>query len=164
MFTGDQVQLDISFDAARDRLASLAQGWWLLDASRDSIGRGVIGYTRVGPLPGLAKLVSVHVERLPGSHDRAGLALRWEVPGPTGVLFPMLDADITLIPAQDGGSVLAIAAVYRPPLGALGAGLDRTVLHGIATATVRAFLNRAAEAILSPAVPATQAVCQDQQG
>jgi hypothetical protein len=153
MFAGDRIELNIGFDVARDRLADLAAGRWLLDASQDSYGTSTTGFTMVGPAPGLSKLVRVHVRHLLATQDRVGLAIRWEAGGPASALFPVLDADITLTPAVGGTSTLALAAVYRPPLGTVGAGLDRTVLHRVATATVRAFLNRVAEAILHADVP-----------
>jgi len=40
----------------------------------------------------------------------------------TGGLFPVLDADITLTPAGEQTTRLALAGVYRPPLGRLGEG------------------------------------------
>jgi hypothetical protein len=147
MFACDQVLLKVSFDVARDRLASLAHGQWLLDTSQDSYSAGAVGFTRVGPAPALSKVVRIHVRRLAATQDRAGLAIRWEASGPAGALFPVLDADVTVTPAADGSCTLALTAVYRPPLGAVGAGLDRAVLRRVATATVRAFLNRVAKAI-----------------
>jgi hypothetical protein len=148
MFAGDQVELNIGFDMARGRLADLAEGRWLLDASQEAYGASTVGFARVGPSPGLSKLVRVHVRKLPGTEERAGLAIRWEAIGQAGALFPVLDADITVTPAADGTSTLALAAVYRPPLGLVGAGLDRAVLHRVASTTVRTFLSRVAEAIL----------------
>jgi hypothetical protein len=148
MFTGDQVKLDIGFDVARDRLACLADGRWLQDASRDSYGAGIVGFTRVGPTPALSKLVRVHVRKLPAAADYAGLAIRWEAAGQAGLLFPVLDADLTVTPAAGDTCTLALAAVYRPPLGVVGAGLDRAVLRGVATTTIRAFLRQVAEAML----------------
>jgi hypothetical protein len=47
--------------------------------------------------------------------------------------------------------VLRLDGAYRPPLGSTGDGLDRAVLHRVATATVQDFLGRIAEAIADPA-------------
>ncbi|HXL93866.1 MAG TPA: hypothetical protein VN969_33450 [Streptosporangiaceae bacterium] len=54
---------------------------------------------------------------------------------------------MTVTPADVGASTLALTVVYRLPSDVVGAGLDPTVLRGVATATVRASLNRGAEAI-----------------
>ena len=66
-------------------------------------------------------------------------------------LFPALDADLTLRPAGEQATVLTLVGAYRPPLGGLGAGLDRAILHRVATATIRTFLGRVADAIVRPA-------------
>ncbi len=50
---------------------------------------------------------------------------------------------------------LSISARYTPPLGAFGRVLDRAVLHRVAEATVKDFLDRAAQILSS--VPATSA-------
>ena len=46
---------------------------------------------------------------------------------------------------------LAISARYRPPLGALGRTVDRVLLHRVAEATVKDFLDRVGAAITSQA-------------
>jgi hypothetical protein len=154
VFVGDEVVLDVSFTAARARLANLTRGGVLLDASKDAYGDGITGLARVGPLgsaPGMSRLVQVHFQDLCAADDSAGLALRWEVTGPGGGLFPGLDADITLTRAGNQATLLKLNGAYRPPFGTLGAELDRAILHRVATATIRAFLNRVADAIVHPA-------------
>src|SRR6266704_2460450 len=78
---------------------------------------------------------------------RAGL--RWEAVGLTGGLCPVLDSDITVTPAGER-TRLVLAGAYRPPLGRLGAGVDRAVLHHVADATIRALLHHVADALTSP--------------
>ncbi len=153
MFVGDEVGLDISFDVARARLARLAQGGWLSRVSEVSYGLGVSGLSRVGAL-GLSREVRVQVRELVERDGSAGLAIRWEVAGPGGGLFPVLDADITVHPAAENTSLLTLAGAYRPPLGVLGQALDRTVLHRVAAATVRNFLSRLAAEIMGQPGPA----------
>ena len=88
--------------------------------------------------------------------DFASVAIRWEATGPGGALFPALDADITLSPAGDDATKLMVAGVYRPPLGVLGAGLDRVIMHRVAEATIGVFAQDIAAAMtdsaLSPGV------------
>jgi hypothetical protein len=48
-------------------------------------------------------------------------------------------------------TLLVLDGVYRPPLGSLGAGLDRAIMHRAATATVRVFIGRFAEVLSHPA-------------
>lgn len=102
-------------------------------------------------MPALSKLVRVRFREPVRRHAVTVLTLRWEATGATGRIFPVLDADITLTPDGEDATLLGLEGVYGPPGGALGAGLDRVILHRIATATVRSFLTRIADAITNPA-------------
>jgi hypothetical protein len=153
VFVGDEVGLDVSFEVARAGLARLSRGGWLSSASEDAYGLGVAGLSRVGAL-GLTREVRVQALELAQRDGSAGLAIRWEVTGPGGGLSPVLDADITVHPAGEGGTLLTLAGAYRPPLGALGEALDRAILHRVAAATVRNFLSRVAAEITGRPSPA----------
>jgi len=146
MFVGDEMQLEVSFAVARDRLRQLAEAGTLLGTSEDAYDHGTTSLERVG-VPGLSKLVRVQVRELAWTDQSAGLAIRWEATGPGGGLFPVLDADLTLAPIGDRATILALAGAYRPPLGAMGAALDRAILHRVASATIRAFLGQVARRI-----------------
>lgn len=155
MFVGDETQLRVGFDAARTGLANLARGGLLTTVSTEAYGEGLTGLVRVGPLdsaPGMSRLVEVHSRDLVIRDESAVLMLRWEAIGSGGRLFPALDADITLTPAGEHATLLRLAGAYRPPLGSLGAGIDRVILHRGAAATIRAFISRVADAI----APATR--------
>jgi hypothetical protein len=148
MFVGDQVYLDIGYAVARERLLRLGESGALFGASDDAYGTARVG------MAGVSKLVRVQARELSWADLSAGLALRWEATGPGSGLFPVLDADLTLIPAPGtgSGSVLELAGVYRPPLGLMGQALDRAVLHRVAVATVRGFLARVAAQLAGEAV------------
>ena len=153
MFAGDEVRLEVSFNAAQARLANLIRGGSLVSASQHAYGEGITGLVRVGPLgaaPGISRIVEVRFRELVARGDTAVLALRWETLGPGGKLFPALDADITLTPAGEQATLLTMGGAYRPPLGALGAQIDRAILRRAAAATIRSFINRVAEAIADP--------------
>ena len=139
MFVGDEVRLEVSFAVARERLARLSESSTLFGVSEDAYGPGL---TRVG-VAGVSKLVRVQARELSWTDRTAGLALRWEAIGTSGVLFPVLDADIRLTPDGEG-TVLTLAGAYRPPLGPVGQALDRALLHKVAEATIRTFLTRVA--------------------
>jgi hypothetical protein len=167
VFVGSEVQLDVSFDAARARLLSLLRGRTLPTASQEAYSEGVASLARVGPMgPGLgrSRLVEVKFQE-PVTHDDSVLVpLRWEAIGPGGGLFPALDADLSLAPAGDGTAVLRLAAAYRPPLGALGARLDRVILYRVATATVQEFLGHVGDAITYSAPAARPARANGDRG
>jgi hypothetical protein len=150
MFVRDEVMLDVSFCVAQARLADFMETDLLRSASEDAYGAGITGLARVGAL-GLYKLVRVQIRELAQQDGQAGLAIRWEASGPGSGLFPALDADIRLVPAEGQTTLLVLAGVYRPPFGTLGSALDRAALHRIAAATIRNFLGRLAAAITVPA-------------
>jgi hypothetical protein len=154
VFVGGEVQLDVGFDAARSRLAALVDGEALLTASQDAYGEGAARLARVGPLgpvPGASRLVAVKFGGPLADGEPVVVALRWEAIGPGGGLFPALDANLTLARAGAAAASLRLEGTYRPPLGALGAGLDRVILHRVADATVQGFLGRIGAAIAHPA-------------
>ena len=158
MFTHDEARLGVSLSAAQARLSNLIRGDRLVRASEDAYGEGLTGLLRVGPAssPGLSRVVRAQF-REPVTHGGAVvLTLRWEATGPGGRLFPVLDADITLTSAGDHATLLRMDGVYRPPLGAAGMVVDRAIMHRVATATIRSFVGRVADAIVHPA-PGMQA-------
>jgi hypothetical protein len=157
MFVAGEVLLDLSFPAEEARLANLARGRSLTRASQGAYGDGLTGLVRVGPLgaaPGMSKLVEVHFLKVVTRGESAVLALRWEATGLGGRPFPVLDADMSLTPAGEHSTRLSLAGVYRPPLAALGAGLDRAVFHRVADATVQSLLARVAGVLARPQAPA----------
>ena len=66
------------------------------------------------------------------------------------MLFPALDVNIMLTQMGEDATMLAVWGVYRPPFGALGAGLDRVVMRRVAEATIRTFAHRIGAAITNP--------------
>jgi len=160
MFVREEIRLAAEFAVARDRLAALAHSGSLLTAAQAAsdgpgTGDGSTGLARVGPLGplrGLSRIVEVRFGELAAHGGSVQLALRWEVAGPGGGLFPALDADIMLAEIDDQATTLTLTGVYRPPLGSVGAGLDQAILHRVAEATIRDFLGRVGAAICSPAL------------
>lgn len=151
MFVGAEVVLDVSFGAARAGLVRVAGGGWLTTASADAYGQWDKDLARVGPLGsgwGVSRLVEVRFRDLVTHGRSALLTLRWEAVGPGGGLFPVLDADITLLPYGDSASLLALSGAYRPPLGAVGGALDRMVLRRVAEATIRRFVHQLGDAVV----------------
>jgi hypothetical protein len=157
MFVREELLLPAEFAAAKDRLSAVAHSGSLLAAAQAAndgtgAGDGSTGLARVGPLGpvrGLSRVVEVQFEELVQHEQSAQLALRWDVAGPGGGLFPALDADITLTRVDGQATTLTLTGVYRPPLGGIGAGLDQAILHRVAVATIRDFLGRVGVAIAS---------------
>jgi hypothetical protein len=157
MFVREDVRLAVGFRDACNGLARLAQSGRLLEASQVAYDDGITGLTKVGPpgaWPDLSKLVMIHVGDVIVTPDSARLPLRWEATGAGSGLFPALDADITVTPDGDHAAALALTGVYRPPLGKLGALLDRAILSRVASATIRDFVGRLGVAIQSSSAAA----------
>ncbi len=152
MFIGAEIPLEVGFNAAQARLANLAHRGLLRRASEYAHSWGA-DQAQVGPVGalGLSKLVKVQFCHLVTREDSAAWALRWEANGATDALFPVLDADITLTRTGEEATVLAVSGTYRPPLGSLGAGLDRAIMHLVAEATIRAFARQIGAVIVDPA-------------
>jgi hypothetical protein len=152
MFVAQDLIIGTGCRAAQARLANLLHADWLAETSQAACEGGVEGLLRVGPAgPVAAKLVRVCFLDPVYRGDVMTVGLRWEAAGAAGTLFPVLDANISISPAEGETARLALAGSYRPPLGRLGAGLDRAIMHRVATATLRCLLHRVAEALVSPA-------------
>jgi hypothetical protein len=159
MFVGDEITLGAAYSDARAGLLRLTHGGWLSDASGDAYAEGLAGLVRVGPfgdVPGVSKLVRVLLLEPVEREASLTLILRWEATGVMGRLFPVLDANIILIPAGQNASLLGLAGAYRPPFAAVGQGLDRALLHRAASATVRSLLQHMAEKITDAGLAVTR--------
>lgn len=154
MFVSQRAALPVNFTTAQARLANAIAAGTLLTAARQAYDEHGMALVRVGPLGSLrggSRLVRVYFRDLASRDETAVLALRWEAAGPGGGLFPALDADITLAPDGEDATTLTLDGAYRPPLGPVGAGLNRAVLHHVATATIRQFLALLGDCIIAPA-------------
>ena len=152
MFVSDQRLCPVGIGAARARLVNLAHGGWLGGASAAAYRDGPFG-----EVPGLSRLVQAHFLDPVERDGSVTVGMRWEATGVTGWLFPALDANITLTAEGDQATAVTLTGVYLSPLGALGAGLDRALLHHLATATVSSLLTRMGKA-LEGAEPSAGAV------
>jgi hypothetical protein len=80
------------------------------------------------------------------SRARTRLPMTWKATGPQR-LFPSLEADLEVAALGAIRTQVSISARYLPPMGPIGRALDRALLHRVAEATVRDFLDRVGEAI-----------------
>lgn len=162
MFFVEQVSVRLPLDAAAVRLANLTRGGGLVGASHRAYRDGTEAVLRVGPLgdvPGLAKLVRVRFLDPAWSQRGMTVGLRWEAVGGATALFPVLDADLVLSPTSPDTCTLACSGVYRPPLGRVGAAVDRAVMSHVAAVTIRSLLGHLAAEMVSPSpAPSPQAL------
>ncbi len=83
--------------------------------------------------------------------DSVIVPLFWRATG-TSSLFPALEGDLEIAPVGSAVTQISLNATYRPPLGAVGRGADKLLLHRIAEATVREFLAHLAGSLEASAV------------
>lgn len=163
MFITQHQLLQVSLEVAQTRLVSLTSKDGLSHASRHAYDSGLEHTVRVGPLgdvPGVSKLVKISFVEPVYRDDEMTLGLRWEATGIAGGLFPVLDGDLTLTRAGDATTQLGLVASYRPPLGHVGARLDKAILSQVADATIGALLRSIASALVNaePAAAGTDLV------
>jgi hypothetical protein len=143
VFIRAALDLPVPVASAVERLYGALARHRLDEVSDDGYATGLVVLTRVGPfgeVAGLSKKVRLELLAPRRVDDGVRLQLRWVASGTTGQLFPALDADLDLLAVDEQHSALSINAVYDPPLGALGAGIDRILLRRAARATMRALL------------------------
>jgi hypothetical protein len=97
----------------------------------------------------IRRTVLVELGRPLRSGSKVVFPLRWAASGPAG-LFPSLDADLEVAPLGDGRTQLAMSARYVPPFKGVGRVIDRAVLSRAAEATLKDFLDRVGDTIMSP--------------
>jgi len=149
MFASHEVIAGVSYDEALRRLADLIHAAGLDTASQAAYRDGLTHAIRVGPAASVTRSVQVRFREVVIHDGSAVLTLRWEATGPGARMLPVLDADITICPANGNATTLRMVGVYRPPLGSLGARLDRIILSRVATATIRSFVTRVASDLTS---------------
>lgn len=74
------------------------------------------------------------------------LPMSWTATGARR-LFPVLEADLEVAALGPSRTQVAISARYRPPMGSVGRVLDRALLHRVAEATIKDFLDRVGETV-----------------
>jgi hypothetical protein len=84
----------------------------------------------------LSKEVIVAVAEPRRRADDLVVPIRVTAAGPSS-LFPRLEADVELAPLGPDLCQLTLRGSYKPPLGAVGALIDRALLHRVAEAAVK---------------------------
>jgi hypothetical protein len=165
MFVRYYIELSLPVARVEQALVGSAAGWLSAVAGEaQARGDGLLGDVGVGPL-GTRLRRSVRVQlggpvRFP---SMTSLPLAWEPVGLEGVL-PRLDATLELGSLGGDRTQLAISARYRPPLGVVGRAVDRVLLHRVAEATVKDFLDRVGAAMTDQAITNADAQALGHEG
>ena len=150
MFVRYYLELALPFEEVENTLLREPQDWipGLAEAA-EARGEVLLAEVGFGP-PGrrLEKRVQIELGRPFQLASKSVLPMAWRATGPLTV-FPSLEADIEVAPIGKSRTQLSVSARYRPPLGRLGQAIDRTLLHRVAEATIKDFVDRAGEALTS---------------
>jgi hypothetical protein len=79
--------------------------------------------------------------------------IEWEAAGLSS-LFPVLSGDLEIVPLGPGRCRIVLSGSYIVPLGEIGRGLDRALLHRVAASTVRSFLRQLSAHLEADRTPA----------
>ena len=144
MFLAEEVPLALPASVAQYRMMDLLRADGLEGASSGAFADGNRLLLRAGAV-GASKEVQVLVRRAYFNDDVMVVPIRWLATGPVGGLFPQMDGNVEINPGGPAESVVRVVGSYRPPLGVMGANLDRVLLNRVARATFREFLRRLLE-------------------
>ncbi len=93
-----------------------------------------------------AKEVEIVLGQPIGRSGSVIIPMDWKATS-VGALFPVMTADLVLQPLGPGLVEVIFRGSYQPPLKALGRLLDRAVLHRLAEASAKAFLDQLCRAV-----------------
>jgi hypothetical protein len=148
MFVRYFVEVPLAAAEVERALRDAPPGWLAAMAgAAQERGDGLLAEVGVGPLGPRLGRVAVRLGEPVRFPSMVSLSLTWEPLGLEGLL-PRLEADLELGSLGGDRTQLAISARYRPPLGALGRAVDRVLLHRVAEATLKDFLDRLGRAIV----------------
>ncbi len=126
---------------------------WVPGLARDAEDRGESLLVEVGFATRdrrVEKAVAIELGEPYRIPSKTLLPIAWHATGAEG-LFPSLEADIEVAALGPHRTQLSISARYRPPMGAVGRVLDRALLHRVAEGTIKDFLDRVGETLVSNA-------------
>jgi hypothetical protein len=148
MFARYFIEVPLPADQVERALLDSPAGWLsAIAGAAQERGDGLLVEVGVGPIEaGLRRRVSLRLGKPVRFPSMTSVPLTWEPVGLEGLL-PRLDANIELGPLGEDRTQLAISARYQPPLGVVGHALDRVLLHRVAEATLKDFLDRVGQAI-----------------
>lgn len=103
--------------------------------------------TRIDPGPFMpAKEVEITLGRPMGRSGSVIIPMDWKATS-VGALFPVMSADLVLQPLGLDLVEVIFRGSYEPPMGGFGRLLDRAVMHRLAEASTKAFLDQLCRAV-----------------
>jgi len=154
MFARYFVELPLPADRLERALMASPEAWLPgLAVEAHARGERLLADVGFGERVHISQRVIVEIGQPLRRHTTTLLPIRWRPASASG-LIPELDGDLEVAALTPAASQLSISARYTPPLGSVGAAIDRALLHRVAEATLKDFLDRIADAL--PALAATE--------
>ena len=148
MFLRAYVELNLAIAEVEEALVR-SPAEWIPGLASSAEERGDQLLAEVGfPVGGLQVGKRVEIELGPPvrTPSRTWLPVTWRATGPRGI-FPSLEGELEVAALGRHLTQLGLSARYKPPFGLVGQYLDRALLHRVAEATIRDFVERVAVAL-----------------
>ena len=145
--------LNVSFIAARVRLVNLISGGSLVPASIDAYACGLPGLARLVPAetPSAAALITVRIPEPAGGPGVVTLPLHWHATGAGGQLVRVLNAELMLVAARAGRTLLRLEGEFRLPFAVSSSEPARSELpRRAATASMNYLLDHIRKSMAGP--------------
>ena len=144
MFVRCFVELPLARQIVAERLEADPQSCLpAIAGSASHQGDALLAEVGFGERPRIARRVFVETGPVAHLGETTMLPFTWRASS-GAALFPRLEAHLEVAPILPTRTQLAISAVYEPPLGLVGRAADRALLHRVAEATLKDFLDRVA--------------------
>jgi hypothetical protein len=148
MFVRYFVELPMPLEVMEKNLTRSPQTWLPgLASIANERGDSLLAEVGFGEQVRVARRVAVEIGTPAHLGTTVIIPLAW-TPVHAAGLLPSLEADLEIAPLGADRTQLAINARYEPPLGMMGRAVDRAILHRVAEATLKDFLDRVADALL----------------
>jgi hypothetical protein len=131
MYVRHSVHVDQPFDRCAEAMQRSPREWFprLATEAIASVGPNVAGVP-------IRKRVKVDIGEPVGAGSWLEVPVSWR-PTSAGRFFPDMRGKVELAPVDASRTRLTVSCTYEPPLGEVGAGLDETVMHRVAEATMK---------------------------
>jgi len=147
MFVRYFLELPLRHEVAEAALLRDPGGWVPgLAQEAENHGETLLAEVGFGDAMRFERTVAIELAEPIRIASKIMLPLRWTAAKRAG-LFPKLEADVEVAAIGPNRTQLSITGRYDPPLGALGRAIDKALLHRIAEATIKDFLERIARRI-----------------
>ena len=143
--------LKVSFIAARVRLVNLISGGSLVPASIDAYACGLPALARGAPADEGPARVTVRIAEPAGTSGVVILPLRWHARGAGGQVVRVLDAELMLVAASAGRTLLRLEGEFRLPFAVSSCEPARSELpRRAATASMNYLLDHIRKSMAGP--------------